>query len=191
MIPLPNISLAAALKLGVAAFVALAVGLLIHQRDHWKAVAADRQVQLVQVKSAFDQTIADYRAAAEKARAADAANLVRVKTEQAAINQQSEYDYEMRIAAVRAAAQRLRAHPAAAADPRAGRAATVPGISAAAQGSAQAPRKDRLSVGDRQLATEQAIQLDELIKWVRRQVRVDTNSAVPPVLPDRKDEHEN
>jgi hypothetical protein len=66
----------------------------------------------------------------------------------------------------------------------------MPGVPVAAEGVAQAAGEDRLSVGDRQLATEQAIQLDELIKWVRRQARVDS-SAVPPVLPDREDEHEN
>ena len=47
------------------------------------------------------------------------------------------------------------------------------GLATASGGSAQAPREDGLPVSDRELATEQAIQLDELIKWVRQQHAVD------------------
>jgi hypothetical protein len=53
----------------------------------------------------------------------------------------------------------------------------VPGLSAAAGGAAQGTGKDRLPPADALTATEQAIQLDELIKWVRAQAAVDTNAA--------------
>jgi hypothetical protein len=172
MIPLPNVSIAAALKLGLAAVVALALGLLIHQRDHWKSVAADRQAQLMQTQSAFDRTVADYRAAADKARVADAANLMRVKAQQDAINSDREKSYETRIGAARAAAQRLRAQFATEAHSGAGGTTPMPRLPAAAEGAAQTAGEDRLSIDDRELATEQAIQLDELIKWVRRQAAV-------------------
>jgi len=51
----------------------------------------------------------------------------------------------------------------------------VPGLSAAPGGSPQAPGEDGFS--DRLIATEQAIQLDELIKWVKRQAAVEVNGA--------------
>jgi hypothetical protein len=44
---------------------------------------------------------------------------------------------------------------------------------------------DRLSVSDALTATEQAIQLDELIKWIRAQAKVDNNS--PAVASPRSD----
>ena len=64
------------------------------------------------------------------------------------------------------------AKPSAAADPGAGR-ARLPGLSAAAGGAAEAAGQDRLPQTDALMATEQAIQLDELIKWVRMQAAVD------------------
>ena len=43
----------------------------------------------------------------------------------------------------------------------------------------QAPRQDGLPQPERLIATEQAIQLDELIKWVERQHAVDPAAACP------------
>jgi hypothetical protein len=47
----------------------------------------------------------------------------------------------------------------------------MPGVPAAAPGAAQAAEQDGLSQSDQLTATEQAIQLDELIKWVLAQSR--------------------
>jgi hypothetical protein len=53
---------------------------------------------------------------------------------------------------------------------------------ASASGSAdEAPGKDRLPQSDALIATEQAIQLDELIRWVEAQAKVDPNGAVTHV----------
>ena len=176
MIPIPNISIAAAVKLGAALIASLAFALLIHDRNHWKAEAALRQQQLAQSKAAFDQTVAGYRAAAEQARAADAANAARVKTEQATINERTADDYQIRIAAARADAQRLRDNPTAAADSGAGRAAPMPGLPPAPERASQAAGEDEFSADDKLTATEQAIQLDELIKWVKAQAGVEPNA---------------
>jgi hypothetical protein len=46
------------------------------------------------------------------------------------------------------------------------------GLPAAPAGAAQAAREDRLPDSDALTATEQAIQLDELIKWVKAQAAV-------------------
>jgi hypothetical protein len=55
----------------------------------------------------------------------------------------------------------------------------MPGLSAAAGNAAKAPSQDGLSDSDALIATEQAIQLDELIKWARAQAKVDNN---PPAV---------
>ena len=82
----------------------------------------------------------------------------------------------------------------AAADPGTGGRPPVPGVSSAPGGTAQAAgegrlpaaderaRRDRgaLSPADALTATGQAIQLDELIKWVRRQATVDIGGGVAP-----------
>jgi hypothetical protein len=57
----------------------------------------------------------------------------------------------------------------------------VPRLSAAAGQSPQAAGQDGLS--DRLIATEQAIQLDELIKWVKAQSKVDRNGEVDSKRP--------
>jgi len=175
MIPLPNISLATAAKLGGLLLVALALTLLVHDRNHWKGTAEIRQQQLAQTRAAFDQTVAGYRAAAAQAHAEDAANVARVKADQSAINERTEDEYQTRIAAARADAQRLRDEQAAAADSSARRGTPVPSLPAPAQEAAQAASEDGLSDSDALTATEQAIQLDELIKWIRAQAAVHPN----------------
>lgn len=174
MISIPKIELTPAmLKLVLAIACALAVALLVYDRNRWKAAAAERRDRLVAEQTAHAGTIANYRAAAEAARQADLANVERVKAAQAAINERSANAFEKRLADARSAAGRLRGRPAAPADPGRGRAAPVPGLPAAAAGIAETAGEDGFSVADQLIATEQAIQLDELIKWVERQHSVD------------------
>lgn len=138
---------------------------------HWKKQSDQFERLYGQEKTAFDTTVAHYRAAAVKAKQEDAANAARVHTEQAKINEDTAQSFDARIAAARATAERLREQ--AAAHSGAGGTANVPVISAPAIGPAQAPGQDGLS--DALTATEQAIQLDELIKWVRKQAAVNPN----------------
>ena len=164
---------------GLAASLCLALLLLVQKIEtrHWK-VRSERFEQLHQdEQAAFARTVADYRAAAETARASDRATAARVAAEQGAINERTAHDFETRLAAARAAADRLRVGAgAAAADSRPRRGPSVPGLPAAAGGPAQAPGQDRLPDQDRLIATEQAIQLDELVKWVTAQHSVDPNA---------------
>ena len=169
-----------ALKLVLGIACALALALLIHDRNRWKAKTAHFAEMLASERGAHAATVANARAAAEQARAADRANAERVAARQADINERSENDFEKRLADARAAARRLRGEgPASPAGAGAGRAAPVPGLSAAAQGAHQAPRQDGFPQPERLIATEQAIQLDELIKWVERQHAVDPGGGVP------------
>lgn len=127
-------------------------------------------------QNAHKQTIINVRAAAEKARQADLANKARVEAEQAAITERTSREYEARIADARASAQRLRDQLAqASGNPRSPGAAPVPGSSGPASGADAAPAHPGLpplTLDERLVATEQAIQLDELITWVEQQTKV-------------------
>ena len=167
---------------GIAASLLL-LGLLVAERvdaGHWHR-QSDRFEKLYgQEQLAFANTTAGYRQAAETARADDRANAERVAAEQTTINERTEHDFQTRIAAARAAAARLQPHATAAADPGARGSAPVPGLPVAAGGPAQAAGQNGLPAGDALTATEQAIQLDALIGWVRGQAAVDPNGARAP-----------
>ena len=162
---------------GLAASVILALLLVTAKIDtrHWRKQSA-RYEQLNRAsEAALAGTIANVRAAAAAAEAADRANAGRVETAQHVINERSADALESRLADARARAQRLRLETrGSAADSGSGPATAVPGLSrrpteAAGEGGFPAP----LSGDDRLIATEQAIQLDELIRWVRAQGAVE------------------
>jgi len=179
---------------GVAVSIAL-LGLLVAQAidaRHWHK-SSDRFEQLyTNGQLALANTTAAYRAATDTARAEDRANSARIAAEQHTINERTEHDFETRLADARATAarlsERLRASPAAA-DPGSGGTAPVPGLSAAPRSAPQAAGDnrlpdDRLPDSAALIATEQAIQLDELIKWVRRQSKVDNDGPAATIPPD-------
>jgi len=165
---------------GLVAGLALAILLVIQKGEthHWKKQSAGYEQLYRSEQAAFAGTVANVRAAADLARAADLANARRVAADQRAINERTAHDFEARLADARAHAQRLQHSAQAAADsnPGAGGAANLPHLPAAPRSAAQAAGADRLPVPDALTATEQAIQLDELINWVRAQAKVDNNA---------------
>ena len=164
---------------GLAVSLCLALLLVVQKVEtrHWKKDAA-RQEQLYRgAQAALAGTEANYRAAADQARAADRTAAERTRAAQTGINERTIHDYQAGVADARAHAERLRIGAQGAADPRAGGGAPMPGLSAPPAGAAQATGQDRLPEADALTATEQAIQLDELIKWVRAQAAVDPNAA--------------
>ena len=165
---------------GIAVVLALAI-LLIFQRGetrHWQKESGHFEQLYMGEQAALAATTANYRAAAAQAEASDKANAERAAAEQRTINERTEHDFEARLAAARLSAQRLREQTSAAStDPGSRGSAPVPGLSAAAGGPPEAARQDGLSEPDALTATEQAIQLDELIKWIRQQHEVDPNAA--------------
>jgi len=168
---------------GIAVTAVLLVMLTAQKLEavHWKKQSESFEHLYQQEQTAFATTIANARAAADQARAADQANAARVSAEQHSITERTMNDFEARLAAARADAQRLRFDSQA--DSGARGSASVPRVPAAAGGAAEATREDRLPQEDQLTATEQAIQLDELIKWVRQQAAVDNNPkavASPP-----------
>lgn len=163
---------------GLVAAVTLAVLLVMQKGEtrHWKKQSAGFEQLYHQSDAAFARTVANYRAAADAARAADQANAAHVAADQRAINERTAHDFETRLAAARASALRVRPQPQDTADPGAGGGAQLSRLSPAAESAAQAARQDGLPPGDALTATEQAIQLDELIKWIRQQAKVDPNA---------------
>jgi hypothetical protein len=163
---------------GIALSLALAVLLVVEKGEtrHWKTQSGRFEQLYANERAAFAATVADYRAAADAARAADRANATRIAAEQHAISKRTANDYQARLAAAHALARRLRGEAAGgAADPGRRRAAPVPGLPAPASRADEAAGEDRLPDADALTATEQAIQLDELIKWVQAQASVDPN----------------
>jgi len=168
---------------GVAATMALGLMLVIQMAEtsHWKKQSESFEQLYRQDQTAFAATVLSYRTAAAEAEAADQANLQRVTAAQSAITERTNNDFEARLAAARADAQRLRDQPKT--NPGAGGSPSMPVVPTAARSAAQSPDQDGLSQPDALTATEQAIQLDELIKWVRAQAAVDNNPkavASPP-----------
>lgn len=163
---------------GIAVSLALGILLLVQKGEtrHWQKQSCQFEQLYEQGKAALAGTVANYRAATDAARAADKAAAEKVEAEQRAINERTQNDYEARLADARSRAQRLRGGTAGpAADPGASGTASVSGLSAPARGSSESAGEDRLSDSDALTATEQAIQLDELIKWVKAQASVDPN----------------
>jgi hypothetical protein len=163
---------------GLVGMLALSVLLVVQKGEtrHWKKQSGQFEQLYRGEVTAHQKTIGNYRVAAEQARKDDAANAARVLADQRAINERTSHDFEARLAdaRARAAAQRLRSGTAAA-NSGGGRTAPVPGVPAPAGRSAQAAGEGGLPAEDALTATEQAIQLDELIKWVKKQSAVDVN----------------
>jgi len=89
--------------------VAVLLFLLANARGdarHWEKTAA-------QTQAAFDQTVAQYRIAAEAAAKLDAQNVLRVKDEQAAVTERIENEYQGKLATAADRYERLRAQAAA------------------------------------------------------------------------------
>lgn len=165
---------------GVAVSIALGILLVLQKGEarHWHKQSSQFELLYSKEQAALSTTVTNYRAAAQQAQASDKANAERVAAEQRAINERTSNDYEARLAAARSLAQRVREQSAAATgDPRGGRAAAMSGLSTASRGSSEGAGQDRLPQQDALTATEQAIQLDELIKWVRRQAAVNENGS--------------
>ena len=145
---------------------------------------AEREDERNQERAAHQQTKQAYAAAQLAARELEEKRLVRVAAEQQEITDAINEDYQRRLADARAAAERLRSEALRAGDRAAGSAGDLrlPGAGGAAGGAAEAAGDRRLPLSPaeiewRLIATEQAIQLDELISWVEQQAAVNINEG--------------
>lgn len=170
---------------GLAASALLLVLLLVQKGEtrHWRKQSGQYERLYRAEQAGFASTVANYRAAADAARAADRAAAGRVVAEQRNISERIAYDYETRLASARAAAQRLQRQSQAGADPGAGGTASLPRPGPGSRAAAGAAQEAGFPLAAEELnwrliATEQAIQLDELIKWVKAQSRLDPNAEL-------------
>lgn len=165
--------------LGIAASLLL-LGLWVvkaGEARHWRKQSGRYEQFYLGEQGAHAETVANYRAAVETARAADRANVGRVAAAQRQISERTTHDLETRLAAARVSAHRLQlAQRAPATVGGGGRAAAVPGPGPAPGAAGGAAEESGFSLTDRLIATEQAIQLDELIKWVKAQASVDADA---------------
>ena len=162
---------------GIVVAVCLALLLIVQKVEtrHWRKQSVRFEELARDGEAERARLVANFTAAAAAAQAADRANAARVASEQSAINRSSRHDFEARIDRARADALSLRQNPAAATHRGRSVASTVPGVPASAGRADEAARQDRLPDAERLIATEQAIQLDELINWVRAQAAVDAS----------------
>jgi hypothetical protein len=132
------------------------------------------EMRASQEAAAHAATIARVRQASADAKAADAANAMRVERSQTAISQETDRDYQAQLAAVRRRydALRLRSGPAKT-DPGGVGGAAMPGVPGAAGGADAAAAQDGLPPEDALIASEQALQLEALQHWVSGQVAVE------------------
>jgi hypothetical protein len=159
--------------LGIAGALVLSTLLAIQKGEtrHWTKQANQFETLYHEQQAALLKTQLNYIDAADKARQADAENLKRVQAEQASINKEHSDELEARLNDARARYDRLLKQQGgtASANPSGPGAAPVPSVPNASGQPDQAALEDQL------LATEQALQLDELIKWVKRQSGVEVS----------------
>ena len=169
--------------IGIAAALLLLTLFLVKAGEarHWRKQSGRYEQLYLAEHGARAQTIANYRAAAENARKEDLAHANRVAAEQRTISDRTSHDLEARLADARARAQRLQlGQGSPAATGGSSRAAAVPAAGTAPGAAGRAAEENGFSLSDRLLATEQAIQLDELIKWVTGQAAVNSKSEPSP-----------
>lgn len=134
-------------------------------------VRRDRELEA----ASHRQTKDSYRAAQAEAEQLERERLARVSAQQKEITDEVAADFERRLADARARAERLRGKAAAsgagAAGARPGQ--PMPGAGDAAGRADEAARDPGLSLDERLIATEQALQLDALIDWLERQAKVE------------------
>jgi hypothetical protein len=166
--------------IGVAAALLLLTLFVVKAGEarHWRKQSGRYEQLYLAEQGSRAQTIANYRAAAEAARKEDLALARRVAAEQRSISERTNHDLQARLADARARAQRMQLGQGSTAAARGGRrAAAVPAAGAASGAAGRAAEENGFSLADRLLATEQAIQLDELIKWVNGQAAVGRGDA--------------
>lgn len=134
---------------------------------------AEVRAQLTAEQSAHRASALNWQMTTAMALAADLQNRLAKERAQAEESRRISDDFEVRIAGARARAAAVGVRgQAAAADQGSRGNAPVPGLPDPARVADAAPGQDRLSTADALIATEQAIQLDELINWVAAQARV-------------------
>lgn len=153
------------LSLGVIVFLLLAKAGETRRADKW-------QLRATETQAAFDKTVAEVRRVRAEQKAADEAHARKVEQAQAETSQEVANDYQKRLSELRARYDALRLSKGApAADPRRAGGENLPGVSTPSRG-VDGPAPPGLSLSDIFTCESQAIQLDELQRWIREQLAI-------------------
>lgn len=139
----------------------------------------DARSALKAERASFAAFRSDVQAATEVARRRDAENVARVQQAQSTITEEVSRDYQARIADLSSRVAALRVRNAAPDVPGRSGTAAVPAARPAPGGVDAAAVDPGLSFEERIVATEQALRLQALQFWVRRQGEI-----VPSAEPD-------
>ena len=163
---------------GVVALLVLACAA---QELRVRGLKSDLRLSRQQVsdeKAAHRLTIANVRAAAEKARADDAAHARRVERDQTNVSEEVSRDYQDQLVDLRRRYNALRLRLGKApADPGGAGGAAVPGLSGSSARSDGAAGQDGLPAEDALAASEIALRLKALQLWVTGQLSVEREKA--------------
>ena len=166
---------------GFAAVILAGYGVLGFEVHHWKSIASTRQTELNQSISNFNQLYNNYKNAQVQADLKQIANLNRVKAENAIKDERIANDYQVRIDAVTRELDRLRTSSGSTPGNGSPKPAPVPGVPATPIAvDPTTCRNELLTLHCRATATYQAIQLDELNKWVQQTQQINPNTAPAP-----------
>lgn len=153
-----------------ALLIALAIALGVAR--HNDARADKWQQRAFEEAAAHKQTVANYRQAAELARAQDAANKARVEAEQERITRAISSDYSKRLADLRAHYERLRTG-ATGADPGAPGGQTVPRPPGAPSGTSGDGGSALVSSSDQLICGINTIKAEAWLDWYERVKKVE------------------
>jgi hypothetical protein len=152
----------------------LILGFMLHQSQGQTRAANGRsaawEALFHKEQSAFRETIANVRRATAQAKADDAAHALKVERDQTNRTQEVSSEYQARLADLRRRYDALRMQPGPAkvglGNSGGGGAAPVPGLPEPAGGPDAAAAPDRFN------AEANALQLEELQRWIREQQAV-------------------
>lgn len=153
---------------GAAALLLVLLIVSMGETRHWRKKTANAEQRVALEKAGHQITKTTYRQAQADADAAQKLANQKIEDARASLSREIARDYEKRLADARARAEFLRRDT----PPRTNAASParhdpVPGPAGPAAGADGAAAQAGLSDADRLIATEQAIQLEELQRWVR------------------------
>ena len=156
---------------GVIAALVVAIALVAMKADIRTAERDKARSDFASEQQAHKQTVINYRAASAEAQQQAAANVARVKADQAAITERTVNDYQTRLANVDARYDRVRAQLAARTDLRSADAAPM-SIASDATCRAYAGTDCDGLLAKLRVAERQAWNLVALRRWAREQAAV-------------------
>jgi hypothetical protein len=163
---------------GVMVALVLALGLALLAKAGESRRAEKWQARARAAIAAHDLFIANVRAAAEKARADDAAHAHRVEKDQSKVSEEVSRDYQKDLADLRRRYDALRVRLGKTqANPGGAGSAPVPCVPGATSGSDGAACQGGLPAEDALIASEIALRLKALQEWISGQLGVEREMA--------------